>query len=220
MGGQTLAVDEQAAEQDAPSRAEAYLLGGIADERRHRRIFISLPVRFMIADQGEHRGVLFDMSPGGLSVTADVRPPVGARAVLYIDDIGRVEGTIARIHEHGFAVRLNATQNRRDKIAERLIFHANRHRLRDEALRGHERVEHDQESFCRMPDGSEIPCRVVDLSLSGAAISIDPAPAVGTEIVLGRMLGRVVRHVPNGVAIQFVQKASSHGGLTERLMRR
>lgn len=220
MNGATLAVDDQALDQVAATRAEAFLLGGIADERRHRRIFISLPVRFMLADQGEHRGVLFDMSPGGLSVTSDLRPAIGTRVVLYIDDIGRVEGTTSRFHDYGFAVRLNTTQNRRDKIAERLIFHANRHRLRDEALRSHERIESDQEAYCRMPDGAEIVCRVIDLSLSGAAIAVDPPPAVGTEIALGRMLGRVVRRIPQGVAIHFVQKASSHAGLADRLVRR
>lgn len=215
-----MAVDDQTLDPVAASRAEAFLLGGLGDERRHRRIFVSLPVRFMIADQGEHRGVLFDMSPGGLSITSDLRPAVGTRAVLYIDDIGRVEGAVSRTHDHGFAVRLSATQNRRDKIAERLIFHANRHRLRDEALRSSERIESDQEAHCRMPDGSEVVCRVIDLSLGGAALAIDPQPPVGTEIAVGRMLGRVVRKIPHGVAIQFVQKASSHAGLAERLGRR
>ena len=62
-----MAVDDQTLDQVAPTRAEAFLLGGLTDERRHRRIFISLPVRFLVADQGEYRGVLFDMSPGGIS---------------------------------------------------------------------------------------------------------------------------------------------------------
>ena len=215
-----MAVDDHTLDQAAPSRAEACLLGGIADERRHCRIFISLPVRFMIADHGEHRGVLFDMSPGGLSLTTDVRPAIDSRAVLYVDDIGRVEGVVSRHHPYGFAVRLASTQNRRDKIAERLIFHANRHRLRDEQLRVHERIESDQESHCVMADGTDIACRVIDLSLSGAAIAIDPQPAIGTEVMLGRMLGRVVRHIPHGVAIHFAIKASSHSGLNDRLVRR
>ena len=201
-----------------PSRLEAYLLGRLADQRRHRRIVISLPVRFMASDESEHRGLLFDMSPGGVSVTADVKPPMGSRAVLYIDDIGRVEGEVCRHHLYGFGVRLNVTQSRRDKIAERLTFHANRHRLRDEDLREHERVESSQNSVCSMPDGTEVGCKVIDLSLTGAGIAIEPRPSVGSEIVIGRMHGRVVRHIPQGVAIRFLQAATSQA-MTEARIR-
>jgi hypothetical protein len=157
------------------------------------------------------------MSPGGVSVTADTKPEIGSRIVLYIDDIGRGEGTVTRHHSYGFATRLATTQNRRDKIAERLTFHANSHRLRGEDLRRDERIETDQEARCAMPDGSEIVCRVVDLSLSGAAIAIKPPPPVGTEIVVGRMHGRVVRHIPDGVAIQFLRRATSQAGLAAHI---
>ena len=59
------------------------------DARRHRRIFISLPVRFMLAEGSEHRGLLYDMSPGGVSVTSEMIPPMESRIVLYIDDLDR-----------------------------------------------------------------------------------------------------------------------------------
>ena len=192
-----------------PSRLEKYLLGQAADERRHRRIVVSLPVRFMTEAGSEHRGLLFDMSPGGVSVTAEQIPAIGSRVILYIDDIGRAEGIVARSHSFGFAVRLTTTQNRRDKIAERLTYHANRHRLRDEDLRGHERKEVDQEGRCTLPDGTDVPCRVIDLSLTGAALALEPRPAVGAELSIGRMRGRVVRHIPGGVAIRYLKAATS-----------
>ena len=203
---------------DAPaSRLEAYILGRVSNERRHRRIVISLPVRFLAVGGGEHRGLLFDMSPGGVSVTSEIKPAIGSRTVLYIDDIGRVEGDVTRHHLYGFAIRLTSTQNRRDKIAERLIFHANRHRLREEDLRHHERVEMDQATKCTMPDGSEISCRILDLSLSGAAIAIEPKPTIGADVSLGRMHGRVVRHFPQGIAIRFLTTGTSQAHTEARL---
>lgn len=212
-----MADNDTAVTHTTTSRAESFLLGAIADQRRHRRIFLSLPVRFMVSEEGEHRGVVFDMSPGGLSVTSDLRPAIGGRAVLYIDDIGRVEGMVARHHTYGFAVRLSTTQNRRDKIAERLIYHANRHRLRGEDLRVHERYETDGKAHCIMPDGTEVACQVIDLSLTGAAIGLKLQPPVGSEVSIGRMRGRIVRHIPGGVAIRFLKSAASAASLAAHL---
>lgn len=212
--------DESAVTTDKPlSRLESYILGDTADERRHRRVVISLPVRFMVDSGDEHRGLLFDMSPGGMSLTCEIQPELGARIVVYIEDLGRCEGVVARHHDYGFAMRLSTTQSRRDRIAERLTYHANRHHLRDEDLRRHERFEMDHETRCTMADGSILPCRVIDLSLSGAAIAIDAALPIGTEIIVGRMRGHVVRHMPKGVAVRFVTAAPSQTAAVERISR-
>lgn len=201
-----------------PTRLEAYLLGRSADERRHRRVVVSLPVRYVISgDEEERRGLLYDMSPGGLSVTTQARPAIGAHAVLYIDELGRVEGDVARHHPFGFAVRLSATHMRRDRLAEQLTWHANRHRLQGSDLRRHERIETDHETVCVLPDGVRAPCRVVDLSLSGAALEIDRKPPVGTAISIGRMHGRVVRHTPRGFAIRFLQVGVNRAALSVKL---
>jgi hypothetical protein len=210
--------DEEAATEEMPqTRLESFILGSAADERRHRRVVITLPVRFMTETGNEHRALLFDMSPGGVSLTTELRPEIGARLVLYIDDIGRSEGIVVRHHAYGFALRLIATQNRRDRIAERLTFHANRHRLRDDDLRTHERTEHDHQSRCVLPDGTEQACRIIDLSLTGCAVALAPRPPVGDEVVIGRIQGRVVRHLPQGVAIRFLAVAPSHRIAAERL---
>lgn len=210
--------DEGAATEEQPqSRFESFILGQAADERRHRRVVITLPVRFMAENGEEHRALLFDMSPGGVSLTTDLRPGIGARMVLYVDDIGRCEGVVVRHHSYGFALRLIATQNRRDRIAERLTFHANRHRLREEDLRIHERAEHDQQTRCVMPDGSDQACRIIDLSLTGAAVAMDQRPPVGEAISIGRMRGKVVRHIPQGIAIRFLAIAPSQRIAAERL---
>ena len=124
---------------------------------------------------------------------------------------------MVRHHDYGFAMRLIATQNRRDRIAERLTFHANRHRLRDDDLRTHERSDDDRHTRCVLPDGSEHRCRVIDLSLTGAAIAVDQRPAIGAEVVIGRIQGRVVRHLPQGIAIRFLAVAPSHRIAAERL---
>ena len=55
----------------------------------------------------------------------------------------------------------------------------------------------------QLPDGRQYRCRVIDLSLSGAAVEIDVKPAHDVEVMLGNMRGRVVRHFEDGIAIEF-----------------
>lgn len=201
------------------SRYLAFVTGQIGDQRRHRRIPVGMPLRYLDADGGEYKATLGDMSPGGVSIVANERPQEGSTIVAYVEDIGRIEGRVVRHHDSGFCIHLNAGQHRRERIVERLTFYANRHWLKAEDLRAHERVELDREARCVFADGSEQACRVVDLSLSGAAIAIAPRPGLGAEVVIGRMRGRVVRHLPNGVAIQFLDLALSHSGAAEKLTR-
>ena len=47
-------------------------------------------------------------------------------------------------------------------------------------------------------------CRQIDLSLSGAAISAEMKPPVGEEVLIGKVKARVVRHLEDGFAIEFL----------------
>jgi hypothetical protein len=58
-------------------------------------------------------------------------------------------------------------------------------------------------SVLHLLDGRQYPCRIIDLSLSGAAIEIEVKPAVGVQVTLGTMRGQIVRHFEEGVAIEF-----------------
>jgi hypothetical protein len=59
-----------------------------------------------------------------------------------------------------------------------------------------------------LEDGTQYTCRIMDLSLSGAAIDVEVRPAIGTPLRLGNMRGRVVRHFVEGVAIEFLSLQS------------
>ena len=73
--------------------------------------------------------------------------------------------------------------------------------------RRHPRFEpKDKHSSITLPDGRVYNCEVVDISVSGAAIRTDVLPSVGTYVMLGKMKGRVVRYLDNGVAIEFVKQ--------------
>ena len=55
-----------------------------------------------------------------------------------------------------------------------------------------------------LADGSTSGCFVIDMSVSGAAVSADLQPAIGTPLAVGAGVGRVVRHFREGFAVKFV----------------
>ena len=91
-----------------------------------------------------------------------------------------------------------------EKIVNQLTWLINRERLELAEGRRHERVvPKNSSSTLILPNGEAYECRVIDVSLSGASIASIVKPPIGTNVVLGRMRGQVVRHHDKGLAIQF-----------------
>jgi len=176
------------------------------ERRRFQRVRVNLLGRYMLADRREFPCQVVDMSPGDIAVEAPVTGEPGQRVVAYIDHLGRLEGTITRVFATGFAMSIAATPRKRDKLAAQLTWLANRHILGLPEDREHERiVPRNPRSTVTMPNGTSITCRIVDVSLSGAAIESETVPPVGALVTLGKTPGRVMRHVEGGFAIEFTR---------------
>ena len=174
------------------------------ERRRHHRVQLNLLGRFMLPNGQEYPCQVRNMSPGGVALITAVTGNTGEHVIAYIDEIGRIEGKIARIFSGGFAVEIVATQRKRDKLANQLTWLANRTTLGMPEDRRHDRLQpKNPYSRIKLPDGRTYACRVIDMSISGAAVAIQVRPALGTEIMLGRMRAVVVRHFGDGVAVQF-----------------
>jgi hypothetical protein len=144
------------------------------------------------------------MSPGDALVIAPVAGIAGEKVIAYVDHIGRIEGTILNQMEGGFLMDIAASPRKRDKMAAQLTWLANKDVLNLPEDRRHERVVPDiRHSTVVLDDGRRYNCKIIDISLSGAAIELDVRPAMGTPVTLGRMRARVVRHFQNGVAVEF-----------------
>ena len=194
-----------------------HLLPLSEEKRRHQRVTINLLGRFMLSAGEEYPCQAVDMSPGGVALVASVAPRKGEHAIVYLDEIGRIEGTVVRVFNGGFAVQIRATERKRDKLANQLTWLANRALLGIPEGRRHDRVQpRKANSHIKLPDGRTYPCQVIDMSISGAAIKIDVRPALGTEVVLGRKRARVMRHFPEGIAVQFADIQTDRT-LAERL---
>ena len=179
------------------------------DRRMHQRVKIALLGRCMFMDGRECPCQLIDISPGGAAFRSPFCGAVGERGVAYIDQIGRLEGMIVRLVDGGFAMTINASPRKRDKLADILTWLANRHVLNLAEDRRHlRRIPRRTECTLELPDGSKVPVRVIDMSLSGAALATDLRPALGSRLRLGRLGGRVVRHFEDGIAVEFMRAMS------------
>ncbi|CAL8981773.1 hypothetical protein RHODGE_RHODGE_02790 [Rhodoplanes serenus] len=179
----------------------------LADERRRfQRVTVNLLGRYMLTDRREYPCQVVDMSPGGLAMIAPVSGHVGERVVAYVDHVGRLEGVVTRVFATGFAMTFSATARKRDKLAAQLTWLANRHILDLPEDRRHGRfVPKTPVTQVVMPNGLNVSCRIIDASLSGVAVATDQRPAVGALVTVGKIQGRVVRHLDEGFAIEFTR---------------
>lgn len=171
---------------------------------KFHRVKVELYGRFMLEDRTEHVGQISEMSPGDALFTTEVVASTGERVIAYVDHIGRIEGTVERLVSNGFYLSLVASERKKNKIAAQLTWLANKHELDMPEDRRHQRIApRNPIAKLGMADGREYPCRIVDLSISGAAVEIRMRPALHSQVVLGSMRGRVVRHFEEGIAIEF-----------------
>jgi hypothetical protein len=191
---------------------------GAADARRHQRVRVSVLGRYMLADRREYPCQTVDMSPGGVRLTCAVGGEIGERVVLYLEHIGRIEGILVRHCPDGFAVQLNATPRKRDKIASQLTWLANREILGLPEGRSHERLVPTQTAvILRVEGGREIRARLIDISMSGVAIASPAALPLGAAVTVGNTPGRLVRYFEGGFGVQFLLPLSPdrfHAGMT------
>lgn len=179
------------------------------DSRAYQRVVVNLQGRLMLPDQSEFDCKAVDMSPGDIYFQCTAYPKLNERVIAYVDHIGRLEGNVVKLVDHGFVVALQATERKREKLAAQLTWLANKqeHGLAED--RRHERIAPSAApSELGLDDGRSYPCKIIDLSMSGAAVEIDVRPAMGTPVRLGNMRGRVVRHFQEGVAVEFASQIS------------
>ncbi|MFD2238467.1 PilZ domain-containing protein [Aureimonas populi] len=176
------------------------------DRSDFQRVAVDLLGRFMLESFDEYPCRIDNMSPGDVAVMTPVEPALGERVILYVDHVGRIEGSVERVFAGGFAVSIKASDRKREKLAAQLTWLANRHELNLPEDRRHDRMAPKNSSVnLTLEDGRTYPARILDLSLSGAALICDVRPAIGSRITLGSTSGRVVRHMEDGMAVEFAR---------------
>jgi hypothetical protein len=100
------------------------------------------------------------------------------------------------------------TNSRSCALAAQLTWLVNRQILNLPEHRRHDPfMKRNQMARLILPNSTNVTCRVIDLSASGATIAnaCDLGPAMGTAVAIGTTPGRLVRHIDDGFAIEFTR---------------
>ena len=202
--------------QTMPKVRPEHLKGTIAapERRRYKRVDLTLLGRFMRPSKEEFPCRLIDISIGGASFSANTEVELGEHIVVYFDELGGLEGKVARTFSEGFAIDFNASHRKRQKLAAQIMWLLNRHELAPGQQRrpGHDRINVEPRPVRIIhADGTQYERDAIDVSISGASIASIERPPIGELITVGRLRSRVVRHHSRGFGVEFldVQQAEA-----------
>ena len=176
------------------------------ERRRHQRVKVRLAGRFMRYDRLEFDCESIDASPGGIALASDAGVQPNERIVAYLNQVGRIEGRVARRFPGGFAVQMTLPLAKREKLADQLTWLANRQSLGLPEDRRHERIApRDRYTTVKLANGREFTASLIDLSMSGAALKVDFQPSVGAHVTVCSTPAQVARHIHGGIAVEFLR---------------
>lgn len=162
--------------------------------------------RYMLPDMTEHPCQVVDITMDGATFLTAQPPQAGQAVVAYLEEIGRVEAISGDAVQGGVRVQFTVTGARLERLQQRIQWLMEKGSGATDGRR-HARYEPTEKvSQISLPDGRVYNCEVIDISVSGAAIKTEVMPSVGTYLMLGKMRGRVVRYIDQGVAIEFVKQ--------------
>ncbi|MGP0089983.1 MAG: PilZ domain-containing protein [Xanthobacteraceae bacterium] len=198
------------------ARQELTSQDAVPERRREPRIVARIPGRYSLTDVRDARGErcvfacrAVNLSPRSVAVAAPVIGKLGERIIADILHLGRLEGPITRLFDRGFAMDIEASEEERANLAGKIEWLA---RHKDDQLpdrRSNQRFAPiSPHSRLVMPDGTCMNCFVIDISISGAAISAKDVPEVGTVLAVGKVVSRVQRHFVGGFSVRFIEPQS------------
>lgn len=129
----------------------------------------------------------------------------GDSVTAHFDEFGILRGKISRKLPSGFVMDLQLNDVERNKLGGKIIWQKKRVHEQVPDKREHKRIlPRDPRTLLTLGDGSQIPCFVINISQSGVAVSADIWPGLGTPMAVGKLVGRVVRYLDVGFALQFI----------------
>jgi len=152
------------------------------------------------------------VSPFRMIVDVPVVGRIRDTVTCYFADFGKLSGVIADSDADSFLIELSMTAENRKKLSDQLTWLEKKQKdpsVKD-ARKNARIVPVIPHSIITLADGSVQRCFIIDVSVSGVAVSADLQPPVGTPLAVGSCVGRVVRALPDGFAVQFIEPQKRH----------
>jgi hypothetical protein len=132
---------------------------------------------------------------------------LGDPIAAYFSDFGKLEGFISDTMAGAFLLELEMTRSEREKLATKLTWLEKKQKdpgvldVRKDARI----IPPNAHSTLTLADGTIHGCFIIDMSVSGVAVSAEMQPPIGMPVAIGACIGRVVRLLPDGFAVKFVE---------------
>jgi hypothetical protein len=152
------------------------------------------------------------VSPFRMIVDVPVVGKVGDRLTSYFRDFGKFDGLISDTRAGSFLLELEMTRSMRENFASKLTWLEKKQKepsipdLRKDARI----IPASPHSTLTLANGTTHECFVIDMSVSGVAVSAQVQPQIGMPLAVGACIGRVVRLLPDGFAVKFVEQQNRH----------
>ena len=144
------------------------------------------------------------ISPMAMTLTVPVAGVVGESLTTFFEGLGILRGRISRLFPDGFVFDIEASDQERTALANRILWLKRQHVREEENKREYKRIiPRDPRSTLALSDGRILKCQLINISRSGAALSADVTPRAGDVVVVGRVVGKVVRRLSVGFAVAF-----------------
>jgi hypothetical protein len=183
------------------------------NRRKYERAAVSLDGQlFVPAEESEQPCQIVDLSAGGARVVCEDVPPVATYVILYVNGFGRFPAVTTRYEDGAMGLRFDMTELKRDRLIAQIRAYLQAGITGVTDLRRYHRMSAPAEGMFLRADGREAHCNIRDVSLQGVFLETSSRPLIGEVIRLGHHHGRVMRHEPEGIAIQFIAVPPQDGG--------
>lgn len=178
----------------------------MVERREGPRYRVVLPAVCYGQARPDFYAVTDDVSASGIRFKSATAPRLDETLTCRIRHIGAVEAQVVRLEAASFVVKVLTRRPAADRIARELLIVAKKQVDAHEPIRVHARiVPRERDVRVTLDDGATAKAAIVNVSASGVGLMIDPRPAIGSLITIGRTAARVARQFDGGIGAIFVR---------------
>lgn len=177
----------------------------MSERRSEARYKVILPALCWGRHRQNFYAVTDDLSSDGIRFKSSVVPAVDERLTCSIRHAGSLEAIVVRAEAASFAIRVLSADHPLGLVVQSLLSVAKSQNPQPLVTRIHPRIVPEiQDVLVTTEAGSMLPGRVINISASGVAVSMEEPLDVGTLIVIGNTRAKVARRFDNGIGASFL----------------
>lgn len=175
----------------------------------------AVPVELLIDGVEEHAGTTVLMAPQGVLIEGiALEDEAEHEAVFYLDNRQRFTGQARQVRKSLISITVSErSRPRLEAVVEELKAHGLEilNRPTQAPLTARRYTVNAEANCAVLADGSEVPCRVLDVSLTGLGVAMDPLLNIGDTVRIGKVTAQVVRRTDVGYGLQILRDTSANG---------